>query len=127
MNKRGCLLAGSRSGFTLVEMLVVIAIISLLAAGMIKVYHSVNVSARIKNTQATIRVLLNALQAYRDAQGSGNMVFPFDARGVVLDGEITPDDLVYIDYALNEALKRVGLNPKYRVEVTPELDLIYGD
>ena len=53
-------------GFTLVELLVVIVIILILVAGAVKIGVSVKEKAEIKNTQATIIVLMAALKEYYD-------------------------------------------------------------
>jgi prepilin-type N-terminal cleavage/methylation domain-containing protein len=67
-----------RRGFSLLELLVVITVITLLAAAMITVANHVQLNAKIKNTKVTIALLNNALEEYRAFKdtGSGKDVWP---------------------------------------------------
>lgn len=72
----------SRRGFTLVELLVAMAIIALLLGVMIKVAETVRTNAEIKNTEATMQMLTAALEEYQRYQQERGVneadVFPRD-------------------------------------------------
>jgi len=55
-----------RKAFTLVEVLVVMGIAAILLAVMVKVAGSVFTNTKIKNTKSTIKVLVNALEQYKE-------------------------------------------------------------
>jgi prepilin-type N-terminal cleavage/methylation domain-containing protein len=67
-----------RRGFSLLELLVVITVITLLVAGMVTVANHVQLNAKIKNTKITITLLNNALEEYKAFKdtGSGVDVWP---------------------------------------------------
>jgi prepilin-type N-terminal cleavage/methylation domain-containing protein len=67
-----------RRGFSLLELLVVITVITLLAAAMVTVGNHVQLNAKIKNTKMTITLLNNALEEYKAFKdtGSGDDVWP---------------------------------------------------
>jgi prepilin-type N-terminal cleavage/methylation domain-containing protein len=56
----------NKSGLTLVEILVVISIIALLAAGLYSVGNYVETQAKVKLAESTIETLCCALEQYRD-------------------------------------------------------------
>ena len=76
--------ARSGGGFTLVEVLIVIFILGVLAAIVASVAGYVMKSASSRETAATQKVLLEAIQAYHDA--SNPKAYPFDH-----DPSSTPD------------------------------------
>jgi len=66
---------GSRaSAFTLVELLIAVAIMAVLVGALVTVGTHVRTNARIKNTESTIHILTAALQEYNDYHGG----FPSD-------------------------------------------------
>ena len=64
-------------GFSLVELLVVMAIMSLLAVGMVAVGSHVRTNAKIRDTESTIRILCTALDAYQEYHDTGSSNFKF--------------------------------------------------
>jgi prepilin-type N-terminal cleavage/methylation domain-containing protein len=62
-------------GLTLIEILMAIAIVAVLSAGLYMVGSRVETQAKIKQTQSAIEMLSTALEQYRDA----NSCFPFKA------------------------------------------------
>ena len=60
-----------RRGFTLVEVLVVMAIIAIIIAATVAVGGYVRTNAQIKNTQSTIKLLESALQEYQNYKQQG--------------------------------------------------------
>ena len=67
-----------RRGFSLIELMVVITIIALVAAGMIGVANHVQLNAKTRNTKMTITLLNNALEEYKAFKdtGKGEDVWP---------------------------------------------------
>jgi prepilin-type N-terminal cleavage/methylation domain-containing protein len=65
----------NKKGLTLVEILMAIAIVAVLSAGLYMVGSRVETQAKIKQTQSIIEMLSAALEQYRDA----NSCFPFVA------------------------------------------------
>jgi prepilin-type N-terminal cleavage/methylation domain-containing protein len=106
----------NKNGLTIVEILVVIAIVAMLAAGLYSVSNYVDTQAKIKHTETTIETLAAALAEYHDFYGK----FPFEAdenydRGKLeandkdgLDGTVSISGGVIADYndlyASSEAL-----------------------
>ena len=68
-------------GFSLIELLVVITIITIITAGMVAVASHVQLNAKIKNTKITITILSNAHDEYKAFRGSSSTdVFPLEIR-----------------------------------------------
>jgi prepilin-type N-terminal cleavage/methylation domain-containing protein len=65
----------TKKGLTLIELLMAVAIVAVLSAGLYVVGSRVETQAKIKQTQSTIEMLSAALEQYRDA----NNCFPFTA------------------------------------------------
>jgi len=63
--------SGCRRAFTLVEVLVVMAIIAIIIAATVAVGGYVRTNAQIKNTQSTIKLLELTLQEYKNYKQSG--------------------------------------------------------
>jgi len=70
-----------QAGFTLIEILVVVAIIMLLTAGMVKVAQTVRTRAQERVTKGTISLLVSALGEYKN----------FHDRGSGFEFRIEPD------------------------------------
>ncbi|MCK5269170.1 MAG: type II secretion system protein [Sedimentisphaerales bacterium] len=85
-----------QAGFTLIEILVVIAIIVLLTTGMVKVAQTVRTNTQIKVTKGTISLLVSALGEYKN----------FHDRGSGFEFPIEPD--VY-DFFTNDSPPNEGL------------------
>jgi prepilin-type N-terminal cleavage/methylation domain-containing protein len=66
----------NKNGLTIMEILVAVAIMALLAAGLYFAGHYVETQAKIKLTESTIETLAAAIDEYHDFYGK----FPFDAN-----------------------------------------------
>lgn len=85
-----------QAGFTLIEILVVVAIIMLLTTGMVKVAQTVRTNTQIKVTKGTISLLVSALGEYKN----------FHDRGRGFEFPVEPD--VY-DFFTNDSRPNMGL------------------
>ena len=90
-----------RRGFTLIEILVVVAILGILLGGMVSVGSHVRTNAQIKNTKSVIRALVAALEEYRNYRGTaGSLGFDFPNFPVDLTND--PTNIVRLYPILNQ-------------------------
>ena len=68
--KRVRRLPGAEHGFTLVELMVVVAIIGTLSAVALPLYANVNGRARVAKAQADVRALVSAVTLYQTHMGA---------------------------------------------------------
>jgi type IV pilus assembly protein PilA len=68
--KRTRRLSGAERGFTLIELMIVVAIIGILSALAIPLYANVNGRARVAKAQADVRALVSAVTMYQTHMGA---------------------------------------------------------
>jgi len=88
-----------QAGFTLIEILVVVAIIILLATGMVKVAQTVRTNTQIKVTKGTISLLVSALGEYKN----------FHDRGSGFEFPVEPDVWNFVTNCPADAIINIGL------------------
>ena len=74
-------------GFTLVEILVVVAIIAILISGIVGVGSFVHTNSQIKNTKNVIRAVVAALEEYRNYKQVPGTFFDFPDNVIDIPGD----------------------------------------
>jgi prepilin-type N-terminal cleavage/methylation domain-containing protein len=78
----------NKNGLTIMEILVAVAIMAILAAGLYFAGHYVETQAKIKLTESTIETLVTAIDEYHDFYGK----FPFEADKYYNRGKLQSND-----------------------------------
>ncbi|MBI9017392.1 MAG: type II secretion system protein [Phycisphaerae bacterium] len=83
----------NKKGFTLIEIIVVIAIMGILMVALSRVAISIKTKTQVKATEAVMRQVIDALQAYVDGhygKNTGEFEYPYSSYtgGYKLDGKL---------------------------------------
>lgn len=108
-----------RSGFTLVELLVVVGIITILIAILLPVLNAVREQARMVKCQSNIRQVLQAMFMYANSGSQGVLPIPAAAgeRAPYYGVQNTPEGYATYDYFEGTLWPYVGPNPQVRQTV----------
>jgi len=79
-----------RGGFTLVEILVVMAVIAIMLGMAVAVGNYVRTNAEIKNTKTTVAMLVTALREYERLQGANAVEWPGEPFALADQGGADP-------------------------------------
>jgi prepilin-type N-terminal cleavage/methylation domain-containing protein len=92
------------SAFTLMELIVSIGIIAILSAGLFTVGSYIDTQMKIKRTQATIQLLVTALEQYHD------FIHSFPGQNANLYNELTrfPESKKIVDQIERKAIKKTS-------------------
>lgn len=118
-----------QAGFTLVEILVVVAIIIILATGMVKVAQTVRTRTQEKVTKGTISIMVSALGEYKNFHDRGSG-FEFPVGPDVADFIANPPDVGLIDALsefFDENLAPVSDDGDHDTYVWKDMDLLNAD
>ncbi|HAL44375.1 MAG: hypothetical protein A2Y12_15790 [Planctomycetes bacterium GWF2_42_9] len=94
-----------QSGMTLIEIIVSITIIAVIAAGLFAVSNYIDEQIKIKKTQATIQILVTAIEQYYDFYRAYPSQITSDLYGKLCE---SPEAKKILDQMDRKALKKIG-------------------
>jgi len=111
------------TGMTLIEIIVSVAIIAILAAGLFSVGSYIDTQTKIKKTESTIQLLVTALERYQDFYRG----FPNKNSDLYEKLSLAPEAKKIIDQMDRKAMKKSGSNILFCDAWGNELDYDYDD
>ena len=107
-----------QKGFTLIELMIMVAIINILAAVAIPQYQDYTVKAKLSKVQSTVHPVKTALALFYQEQGgfpaTGNA---WDTLGIATTGPVLPNELSGLTVAASTGAITLTLNNVKAVDI----------